>query len=550
MSHGYRVGDYLLDRIAEFGVKDVFGVPGDYNLAFMDIIDEHDSLRWVGTANELNASYAADAYARARGLSAMVTTYGVGELSAINGTAGSFAEFAPVLHIVGAPKTTLQKEHGVLHHSLGDGDFDHFYEMARHVTVAQAKLTAQNAAAEIDRVLREVVLESRPGYIMLPADVAEAEIYRPAGPLQGIERSSSPDALDAFQRAARKQLKDSSVTILADLIVDRLGATEELHSLIENTEVPYSTCAWGKSLVDESSPRFAGIYAGAASQERARKAVEEADTLVKIGVIFNDSITAGFTDNIDPERVISIDSGVATVGDVMFAPIAMRDAITALKEIAAEEPWTPQPLDELPEPEATDVDPNAPLTQDELWNHVAAGCTRGQTVIADQGTSFYGIAPHSLPTDSLFIGQPQWGSIGYTLPATLGACLARPDQRTVLLIGDGSAQLTLQELGTMLRLGLTPFIILVNNDGYTVERAIRGPEKGYNDIQPYNWQKVLEAFGGTEDQCLTLRAETLSELREALQTATDTQDKLVLLEVCTERLDYPPLLQALAESAK
>ncbi|MBZ8178393.1 indolepyruvate decarboxylase [Corynebacterium sp. 3HC-13] len=550
MSEGYRVGDYLLDRIAEFGVTDVFGVPGDYNLAFMDIIDENPKVNWIGTANELNASYAADAYARARGLSVMVTTYGVGELSAINGTAGSYAEYAPVLHIVGAPRTWLQKEQKVLHHSLGDGQFDHFLNMARHVTIAQAKLTAQNAAAEIDRVIREVVLESRPGYIMLPADVAEAEIYRPAGPLQGIEKTSSPDAVQAFKEAARDHLQGKTVAVLADLIVDRLDATEELHSLLEHTTIPYSTCAWGKSLVDESSPRFAGIYAGAASDERARAAVEDAEVLLKLGVIFNDSITAGFTHEIDPNRVISVDSGVASVGEVMFAPIAMRDSIQTLVELAQESEWKPQPLAPIPNQKTPEVDPDAPLTQEQLWALLAEGCTRGQTVIADQGTSFYGIAPHSLPTNSLFIGQPQWGSIGYTLPATLGAALARPDHRAVLLIGDGSAQLTLQELGTILREGLTPFIVLVNNDGYTVERAIRGPEKKYNDIQPYNWQKVLETFGGTPENCVSLKATTRRELEEALKIATETQDKLVFLEAVTGRLDYPPLLQALANSAK
>lgn len=546
----YRVADHLLHRLAELGCTDVFGVPGDYNMGFLDVVDDHPDLRWVGNANELNASYAADAYARARGLAAMVTTFGVGELSAVNGVAGSYAEYAPVLHIVGAPRSDKQDERLVLHHSLGDGDFDHFHDMHRHVTVADAVLTADNAVEEIDRVLREVILESRPGYLLLPADVALAEVYRPAGPVTGMQRTSSPDALAAFRAAAADALDGKTTTILADLLVHRLRATVEFDRLIAATpDVPYSTSAWGKTLVDESLDRFAGIYAGAASEERARAAVEDAGILVSIGVILNDTITAGFSDNINPDHLIRVQSGVSSVAGRSFAPVAMRDAVTVLADLAAEHPWTPFPLDPPEDTSGTsleDTDPDTPLTQAVLWPTVAAAVSEGQTVLADQGTSFFGVAPVRMPKDALFIGQPMWGSIGYTLPACLGASLAVPDRRAVLLIGDGSAQLTVQEIGTLLREKCTPVIFLVNNDGYTVEREIHGPERHYNDIVAYDWQAIPAAFGGTPDNSLTLKATTPAELDAAITTAAATPDKLVLVEVVTARDDVPPLLAAVA----
>ena len=97
------VGDFLLKRLAELGARYLFGVPGDYNLWFLEQAERSNQIEFVGCCNELNAAYAADGFARLRGFSALVTTYGVGELSAIAGVAGAYAERVPVVCIVGAP---------------------------------------------------------------------------------------------------------------------------------------------------------------------------------------------------------------------------------------------------------------------------------------------------------------------------------------------------------------------------------------------------------------------------------------------------------------
>lgn len=157
MQNPYTVADYLLDRLAGCGIGHLFGVPGDYNLQFLDHVIDHPTLRWVGCANELNAAYAADGYARMSGAGALLTTFGVGELSAINGIAGSYAEYVPVLHIVGAPCSAAQQRGELMHHTLGDGDFRHFYRMSQAISVASAILDEQNACFEIDRVLGEML---------------------------------------------------------------------------------------------------------------------------------------------------------------------------------------------------------------------------------------------------------------------------------------------------------------------------------------------------------------------------------------------------------
>jgi indolepyruvate decarboxylase len=184
-----------------------------------------------------------------------------------------------------------------------------------------------------------------------------------------------------------------------------------------------------------------------------------------------------------------------------------------------------------------------PLTQEMVWNRLCAALTPGNVVLADQGTSFYGMADHRLPHGVTFIGQPLWGSIGYTLPAAVGAGVAHPDRRTVLLIGDGAAQLTVQELGTFSREGLSPVIVVVNNDGYTVERAIHGKTAPYNDIVGWRWTEIPNALGVTDH--LAFRAHTYGELDDAFTAAAEHRDRMVLVEVVLPRLEIPPLLAQL-----
>jgi TPP-dependent 2-oxoacid decarboxylase len=523
----YTVGDYLLDRLAELGVTEVFGVPGDYNLEFLDHIVAHPHIRWVGNANELNAGYAADGYGRLRGMSAVVTTFGVGELSAANAIAGSYAEHVPVVHIVGGPSKDAQGTRRALHHSLGDGDFEHFLRVSREITCAQANLMPATATREIDRVLSEVREQRRPGYLLLPTDVARFETEPPTAPLPRYTGGTSPRALALFIEAATT-----------------LIAVDKLEALLAADVVPHATLMWGKSLVDESAPDFLGIYAGAASAEPVRRAIEDAPVLVTAGVVFTDMVSGFFSQRIDPTRTIDVGVQQSTVGNHVFAPVDMEAALDALTSILTRRGITSPPVastsDDLP---AEMPDRDQPLSQKVLWDRFCHALTPGNVVLADQGTSFYGMATHRLPRGVTFIGQPLWGSIGYTLPATLGAGLAHRDRRPVLLIGDGAAQLTVQELGTFSREGLSPVIVVVNNDGYTVERMIHGKTAPYNDIVSWSWADIPTALGVTNH--LTFRAQTYGELDDAFVAAASHRDRMVLIEAVVPRLDVPDLLNDL-----
>ncbi len=546
LESGYTVGDYLLDRLAQLGVAHVFGVPGDYNLEFLAHIVDHPDIRWVGNANELNAGYAADGYGRLRGMSAVVTTFGVGELSADNAIAGSYAEHVPVVHIVGGPSKDAQGTRRALHHSLGDGDFEHFLRMSREITCARANLMPATATREIDRVLSEVREQKRPGYLLLSTDVARFETERPTAPLPRYTGGTSSRALSLFTEAASQLIAGHQLTVLADFLVHRLHAVEALEALLAADVVPHATLMWGKSLVDETSPNFLGIYAGAASAEPVRRAIEEAPVLVTAGVVFTDMVSGFFSHRIDAARTIDVGAQQSTVADEVFAPLEMLAALRALTDILTRRAVTSPPVASAPcagrpEPPAAD----APLTQQVLWDRFCAALTPGNVVLADQGTAFYGMADHRLPRGVTFIGQPLWGSIGYTLPAALGAGLAHPDRRPVLLIGDGAAQLTVQELGVLSREGLSPVVVVVNNDGYTVERAIHGKTASYNDIVNWDWSQIPAAVGVAGH--LTFTARTYRELDDALIAAAEHQDRMVFVEAVVPRNDIPELLAKLTQ---
>jgi indolepyruvate decarboxylase len=547
MTTPYTVSDYLLDRLAELGVDRVFGVPGDYTLGLLDHVVAHDEVAWTGCSNELNAGYAADGYGRIRGLAALCTTFGVGELSAINAVTGSYAEFVPVVHIVGAPSSGAQAAQRVVHHSLGDGVFTHFLDMHREITCARAALTAVGATAEIDRVLAEVRARSLPGYLLVPADVAELPVDPPAGPLPAAAPVTDPVALAEFTAAAARLLATttdrSAVALLGGVLVHRLGAAGAFAELVAAGPLPHASTLWGKSVVDESDATYLGIYSGAAGDPRTRAAVEGAQVLVVAGVQFTDLNSGFFTQQLPRERTVELGARTASVGAARFDGVAMADALRALAGLVREIGWTgPVPA---PVPAPADEAPSGPLTQETLAATVVEQLRSGDIVLADQGTSFYGLATRRLPQGVTFLGQPLWASIGYTLPALLGACLAAPGRRGVLVIGDGAAQMTAQELSTVIRYDLPATVILVDNDGYTVERAIHGPDQPYNDIDRWNWT-LLPALFGAGERSVVRTASTVPELVAAL---TENRTGLTFVQATLPRMDVPPLLTSLAAAA-
>ncbi|EEF6913581.1 alpha-keto acid decarboxylase family protein [Salmonella enterica] len=543
MQNPYTVADYLLDRLAGCGIGHLFGVPGDYNLQFLDHVIDHPTLRWVGCANELNAAYAADGYARMSGTGALLTTFGVGELSAINGIAGSYAEYVPVLHIVGAPCSAAQQRGELMHHTLGDGDFRHFYRMSQAISVASSILDEQNACFEIDRVLGEMLAARRPGYIMLPADVAKKTAIPPTEALALPVHEAQSGVETAFRYHARQCLMNSRrIALLADFLAGRFGLRPLLQRWMAETPIAHATLLMGKGLFDEQHPNFVGTYSAGASSKEVRQAIEDADRVICVGTRFVDTLTAGFTQQLPAERTLEIQPYASRIGETWFN-LPMAQAVSALRELCLECAFAPPPTRSAGQPVRID---KGELTQESFWQTLQQYLKPGDIILVDQGTAAFGAAALSLPDGAEVVVQPLWGSIGYSLPAAFGAQTACPDRRVILVIGDGAAQLTIQEMGSMLRDGQAPVILLLNNDGYTVERAIHGAAQRYNDIASWNWTQIPPALNAAQ-QAECWRVTQAIQLAEVLERLARPQ-RLSFIEVMLPKADLPELLRTVTRA--
>lgn len=543
MQNPYTVADYLLDRLAGCGIGHLFGVPGDYNLQFLDHVIDHPTLHWVGCANELNAAYAADGYARMSGAGALLTTFGVGELSAINGIAGSYAEYVPVLHIVGAPCSAAQQRGELMHHTLGDGDFRHFYRMSQAISAASAILDEQNACFEIDRVLGEMLAARRPGYIMLPADVAKKTAIPPTQALALPVHEAQSGVETAFRYHARQCLMNSRrIALLADFLAGRFGLRPLLQRWMAETPIAHATLLMGKGLFDEQHPNFVGTYSAGASSKEVRQAIEDADRVICVGTRFVDTLTAGFTQQLPAERTLEIQPYASRIGETWFN-LPMAQAVSTLRELCLECAFAPPPTRSAGQPVRID---KGELTQESFWQTLQQYLKPGDIILVDQGTAAFGAAALSLPDGAEVVVQPLWGSIGYSLPAAFGAQTACPDRRVILIIGDGAAQLTIQEMGSMLRDGQAPVILLLNNDGYTVERAIHGAAQRYNDIASWNWTQIPPALNAAQ-QAECWRVTQAIQLAEVLERLARPQ-RLSFIEVMLPKADLPELLRTVTRA--
>lgn len=533
------VADYLVSRLAQLGITEFFGVPGDFNFNLVSAVEESNDVQWIGSCNELNAGYAADGYARIKGTGAAITTMGVGELSAINAIAGAYAEFVPVFKIVGTPATSVQSSGALVHHTLGTHDYEVYQRMYAEVTAAQAKLTSQNAASEIERLIEVAFTRRRPVYINVPLDVCKQRIsgYVPKFQPLPSDRVLLEEAVSEITRLVKNAKRP---VVVVDSKVGRFGLAKEVTQFVEKANLPVVTLAMGKGVIDEQHPNFAGTYNGKLFAPETSRMVESSDLLIAFGCVLNDTNSAGFTVQYEPGRTINIQEDSVKIKRALYEEVQMRDLIPAItKAVEPSEQPLPQVNPEMiskPNSAATDV-----MTFDELLSQLQSYIQSGDTVMVETGSIGEGAVQFRLPDDVKYHNQGLWMSIGYATPATVGAGLAAPDRRLLLLTGDGSHQLTAQAVSTMHRYGLKPIIVLINNDGYTIERYLADdPMDRFNEVAKWNYSQLPEAFGIEDTFVATAR--TSGELSEALDAAASS-GKLSYIEVVLEAMDAPEVMR-------
>src|SRR5215475_13756160 len=528
------IGNFLLRRLKEAGIRHIFGVPGDYNLGLMQQLEDCGEPAWIGNCNELNASYATDAYARINGIGAMIVTHGVGTLSAVNGIAGAYSEHVPVILISGSLPLRATQRGDLMHHTLIDREKGNLCRMFAEITDAQARLTPENAAAEIDRLILTAWRRKLPVYLELPSDIPYLEIDVPDSPLKLEMMPSDQRNLKSCTGMILERLRAAkSPAFLLDIDAMRFGVSQQIMELAERFHMQIATLNCAKGAVSESSPQLFGTYVGFASSPAAREAVEGSDCLLTVGYRRRETTVGFFTDKL-PATAIHLNSDSVDTAGKNYQGVYIAQLLQSIVDSSSGVATKKQPA--RPSRQTSFVPSDDPLTQDEYWKAIQNFLRPGDVIVVEDGASSAGMGRLTLPDDCIYItGAFVWCSIVYATPALLGAILASPGRRHILFTGEGSLQMTVQELSTIMRHDLKPFIFVINNSGYTVERAVLGKDAKYNDVANWRYSELPNVFS-RDKKAETYVVNTSNQLQKVLDAP---HSGMVFVESVMGKYDAP-----------
>jgi len=535
------VGSYLASRIAQAGTRDFFTVPGDFNLVLLDELLKQADLRMIGCCNELNAGYAADGYARSTGgLSVVVVTYMVGGLSVINAAAGAYSDDLPLLIVSGGPNTNDAPDGHLIHHTLGEPDF---YQTER----CFAQVVAQTfnirhlheAPALIDAAITTCLAKRKPVYLEIACNLAGAAVPSPSPlTLPPPQILSDSAALAAAVEAAAARINAAVKPVLvAGAKLRPARACDAFLRLADALGCAVAVMPDAKGLVPENHPAFIGTYWGVVGTPGCVETVESSDCQVFAGPVFTDYTTTGWTTLNSTAKVLHAGPDFLRMAAADFSGLQLADFLQALAEKVTRNDASLASWRRQQEPAAPPVpaSESVPLALKEIRRQIQELLTPETDVVVETGDSWFNGQKLHLPAGARYFFQMQYGSIGWATGATLGVSLgAAPGRRTISLIGDGSFQLTAQEISTMIRHEATPIIFLFNNRGYTIEVEIHdGP---YNNIKNWDYAGLMDVFNAGEGNGLGLRAKTTGELAEAISKAI-AHCGPVLIECALDRDD-------------
>ncbi|KAE9622242.1 putative pyruvate decarboxylase [Lupinus albus] len=538
------LGRHLARRLVQVGITDVFSVPGDFNLTLLDHLIDEPGLNLIGCCNELNAGYAADGYARSRGVGACVVTFTVGGLSILNAIAGAYSENLPLICIVGGPNSNDYGTNRILHHTIGLPDFSQELRCFQTVTCFQAVVNNLEDAHElIDTAISTALKESKPVYISIGCNLPglpHPTFSRDPVPFALNPRLSNQMGLEAAVEAAAEFLNKAVKPVL--VAGPKLRVANANNAFIELADAcgyAYAVMPSAKGQVPEQHPHFIGTYWGAVSTAFCAEIVESADAYLFAGPIFNDYSSVGYSLLLKKEKAIMVQPDrVVIANGPAFGCVLMKDFLKALAKRLKHNNTAYENYHRIfvPEGHPLEAKPKEPLRVNVLFKHIQNMLSAETAVIAETGDSWFNCQKLKLPKGCGYEFQMQYGSIGWSVGATLGYAQAVPEKRVLAFIGDGSFQVTAQDVSTMLRCGQKTIIFLINNGGYTIEVEIHdGP---YNVIKNWNYTGLIDAIHNGEGKCWTTKVFCEEELIEAIDTATGPKkDSLCFIEVIVHKDD-------------
>ena len=550
------VGSYLIERLYDHDVRHIFGVPGDFVLGFYQELIQSNKLKVINTCDEQGAAFAADAYARINGLGVVCVTYCVGGLKIINAIAQAFAEKSPVVVISGAPGIKERRKNPLLHHKVRD--FDTQQKIFEHITIDSVLVdNPRTAAKDIDRVLSSATRYKRPVYIELPRDKVSIPIYQEQyvdpsttySKTAKIEEGYETDMNsmhEALAEATAMINSSKQPVIIAGVEIHRFGLQDKLLQLTYKTNIPVVATVLSKSVISEDHPSYLGVYEGAMGHQSVREYVESSDCLILMGALMTDINFSISSTPIEQSKSIYVTSEKLSIKYHNFENVLLQDFLTSLIEAPLERKnfvLVGKQGNVNNNNKHFSAARNQKITVKRLFERLNFSITDNAIVIADVGDSLFGALDLTIHGQTDFLSPAYYCSMGFAVPAAIGAQLASPTHRPIVIVGDGAFQMTGMEISTISRFALNPIIIVLNNNGYGTERPmLDGP---FNDILPWNYYRIPEIIGHGKGFVI----ETEDQLEESLSAAERIYSKdLCVLDVHLDIHDGSPALQRLTES--
>ncbi|MFN7452666.1 MAG: alpha-keto acid decarboxylase family protein [Alphaproteobacteria bacterium] len=533
------VGSFLFDYLHGKGVTHVFGIPGDFALPTFRWL-EQSKLKIITMTHEPSVGFAADGYARVHGLGVALVTYCVGGLNMLNSVACAYAEKSPMLVLSGGPSPSDRRADALLHHKVRT--FDTQRRIYEEVTCASAVLTdAETAASEIMRVVDEVILQCRPGYIEIPYDVVDMPIKAPAQPNRPIP-TSDPENLAAMMEDATALINSAKQpVIIADIELHRHGLTDLALALAAKFQIPIASTLLSKSIISETHPLFIGVYSGSLSEAAVQKYVEESDCILMLGAFITDVFLGMNTAHLRRKNTILVTTEKARIAHRTYEQIIFREFLEHLGRAAI----TPRHPGNLPQPAPpplplTAAEKTAPLSIANFFRLLGLNVGEQNTIVCDTGDALLGAMQLRTRAPSNFLSDAYYLSMGFAIPAAIGVMAAQPDNKIFVIVGDGAFQMTGTELSTAAKYNMSPIVFILNNDGYGTQRHILdGP---FNEIHPWHYTKITELLGYGIARRVTTNGELEAAINEALRANT-----LALIEVVVPRSDSSAALKRMGE---
>src|ERR671931_916770 len=489
------VGSYLIQRLYDHGVRHVFGVPGDFVLGFyQELIKSNNKLKVINTCDEQGAAFAADAYARINGLGVVCVTYCVGGLKVVNATSQAFAEKSPLVVISGAPGIKERIKNPLLHHKVRD--FDTQQKIFEHITVDSVLIDNPiTAAKDIDRVLSSAIRYKRPVYIELPRDKVLTPIptpiyqehyaadftasYSKTGKAQGEYETDMDSMQEALVEAIAMINSSKQPVLIAGVEIHRFGLQDKLLQLTDKTNVPVVATVLSKSVINEDHPFYIGVYEGAMGHQSVREYVESSDCLILLGALMTDINFSISSTPIEQSKSIYVTSEKLSIKHHSFENVLLQDFLTSLIEA----PLARKDFDLLVGKQGAvrnknnnnkqfSAARNQKITVKRLFERLNFSITDNVIVIADIGDSLFGALDLTIHGQTDFLSPAYYCSMGFAVPAAIGAQLANPTLRPIVIVGDGAFQMNGMEISTISRFALNPIVIVLNNNGYGTERQL------------------------------------------------------------------------------